>query len=146
MRRLLCSLLLSACTVLLWAQEEGEVEIDYCFRPLLSQYNVLFEEAFEFKLENATTYVNCMSFGENRELKTAVVSGENETGSMEVFEFVCRGNGLLAFDSSRPFSTVTANNTCVECTDEGACSMRKSTCGVVVRAYRTMASSVCVFM
>ena len=147
MRCVLRSLLLLACTVLVWAQEEGEAEIDYCFRPSLSEYNVIFEEAFEFRLGNATTYVNCMSFGENRELKIAVVSGRNEAGGTEVFEFVCRGNGLLAFDSSRAFSTVTVNNTCVECSDAvDACSARKWTCGVVVRARRRTASSVYVYV
>ena len=102
-------------------------DTSYCFRATLAEYNAGFEEAFQFKLgENVTIYTNCLSFGQNRELNTAVVSGRNESGATEVFEFVCRGNALLAFDSARSFSN-RSSQACVDCsiTVEEACVMRE---------------------
>ena len=129
-----CSLLFLSCVALSQAAKKASQtnsdsagDTSYCFRATLAEYNAGFEEAFQFKLgENVTIYTNCLSFGQNRELNTAVVSGRNESGATEVFEFVCRGNALLAFDSARSFSN-RSSQACVDCsiTVEEACVMRE---------------------
>lgn len=74
-------------------------------------------EAFKFKLGDNVTetkvYINCISFDEHQELKSAIVSGGNYTDNM-VLQFYCNGGTLFAFNSPRSFNT-TESGSCVDC-------------------------------
>ena len=110
--------------------DEGSKSEDVCYQPELSQYGDLFREAFAVSLgEDVQVYINCMSFGENGELETAVVSGRNESGNETgVFTFKCGGSALIAFESERTFSKMETES-CLECdtssTTGDACVTRK---------------------
>jgi hypothetical protein len=89
-----------------------------CYKSELSGYRGLFEEAFEMKLESMAVYINCMSFNEEGELDSAIVSGNGSSGE-HVLEFSCKGNTLLALDSERPFNT-TESLSCFSCATDPA--------------------------
>lgn len=132
-------LLLLACTAYFWTATEAALDTEStigqssssCYRPELSQYRELFKEAFDVKLNGtATIYINCMSFNKNRDLKSAIVSGNTANGNTSVIEFTCKGRTLLAFVSEREFNT-TDNQSCVDCATDSttgdACLKRKCT-------------------
>ena len=123
------------------ASEEGESESSEatsgCYRPTLSEYEELFREGFTVKTEetgsndsDVSIYINCMSFGSDYALKTAIVSG-NASTTEQVLRFTCRGDILLVLESQREFSTE-RNESCLTCSEESdshsgnACLIRKS--------------------
>ena len=112
-------LLLLSCTTLFWtvaltAETTAEESSRVCYKSDLSEYKKQFVEAFNIKLAVELTeedvYINCMSFNDHQELKSAIVSGGNST----VIDFSCKGETLFAFNSQRDFDT-TESKSCVEC-------------------------------
>ena len=104
-----------------------------CYKSEFSEYRSLFEDAFEIKQEDADNievYINCMSFNENGELESAIVSF-NSTGDPRVLDFTCRGNTLFVLESERDFNT-TESTSCFGCATnssmEDACTSRKISC------------------
>ena len=131
LRRLL--LLLACTTPFLGAAKTTEdAGSTTCYKSEFSEYRSLFEDAFEIKQEDAgniEVYINCMSFNENGELESAIVSVNSSTGDERVWDFACRGNTLFAFELiERDFNT-TESTSCFDCaTDsltEDACTSRK---------------------
>ena len=75
--------------------------------------------------EEYTVYINCLAFGEERELETAIASrfprnnDQNKTATRFVFQ--CQNNGLLGLPSDQPairFNlTAQSYRACVHCED-----------------------------
>ena len=132
--RLLLLLLSCAIPFLVAAKTTEHTGSTTCYKSEFSEYRSLFEDAFEIKQEDADNievYINCMSFNENGEFESAIVSANSSTGIERVLAFACRGNTLFAFESERDFNT-TESTSCFDCaTDspmEDACTSRKISC------------------
>ena len=141
-------LLLVCWGLLLWgieAASEGGADSNttsVCYRSTLSEYETLFKDAFTLKLEESgadnsdvSIYINCMSFGQDKELETAIVSGNASTAGEQVLRFKCQGDMLFVLESEREFSTE-RNESCLECagpesTAEDACLVRECTQHVI---------------
>ena len=135
---LILGLLLLVFSVCVWSVEDhGESETGAtsekmtsgCFKYPFSQYEVVFREAFEVQLgDSASIYINCMSFNNESLLDRAVVSGSNESGTIRVFEFVCKADVMVAFSQDVSIFSNETNLACVECVTsagQSACVSRK---------------------
>lgn len=131
-------LLLLAYTNLFWtaasaAESTTGERSGVCYRPDLSEYKEQFVEAFNIKmaveLSETDVYINCISFNDHQELKSAIVSGGNSSVSM-VIDFSCKGETLFAFNSQRSFNT-TESRSCVDCATDsttGSACVERKTC------------------
>lgn len=136
MLKLRLVLLLLACTTPFFvaAKTTEDTGSTTCYKSEFSDYRNLFDEAFEINLQledadNIEVYINCMSFNQNGELETAVVSGNSSTGDQSVVDFTCKGNTLFASESERAFNT-TESTSCFSCATDSstqdACVTRKT--------------------
>jgi hypothetical protein len=133
------TLLLVCWGLVLWGSEaadeagENSETTSGCYRSQLSEYETLFRNAFALKFEETgatestvSVYINCMSFGQDKELETAIVSGNVSSAAGEqVLRFTCQEDMLFVLESEREFSK-DRNESCLECagpepTAEDAC-------------------------
>ena len=138
------TLLLVCWGLVLWGSEaadeagENSETTSGCYRSQLSEYETLFRNAFALKFEETgatestvSVYINCMSFRQDKELETAIVSGNVSTAAGEqVLRFTCQEDMLFVLESEREFSK-DRNESCLECagpesTAEDACLFRES--------------------
>ena len=122
-------LLLSLWGLITSGAEAASEDSGACYRSTLAEYEALFLEAFTDKLAEPSIYINCMSFGQDKALETAIVSGNGSTVE-QVLRFECKGQTLFVFESEREFSTK-RNESCLECASresptEDACLVRES--------------------
>ena len=119
-------LLLSLWGLITSGAEAASEDSGACYRSTLAEYEALFLEAFT---DEPSIYINCMSFGQDKALETAIVSGNGSTVE-QVLRFECKGETLFVFESEREFSTE-RNESCLECASresptEDACLVRES--------------------
>jgi hypothetical protein len=135
LRSRLITLLLVYWGFVLWGSEaaddagENSETTSGCYRSKLSEYETLFRNGFALKFEETgatdstvSVYINCMSFGQDKELETAIVS---TAAGEQVLRFTCQEDMLFVLESEREFSK-DRNESCLECagpesTAEDAC-------------------------